>query len=39
MVKKDEAFITFFDSFIIYNFLCYAHLNIIDRFRYNNHFI
>lgn len=23
MVKKDEAFITFFDSFIIYKFLCY----------------
>ena len=23
MVKKDEAFIAFFDSFIIYNFLCY----------------
>lgn len=23
MVKKDEAFITFLDSFIIYNFLCY----------------
>ena len=39
MVKKDEAFITFFDSFIIYIFLCYAHLNIIDRFRYGSHFI
>ena len=39
MVKKDEAFITFFDSFIIYNFLCYAHLNIIDRLRYGSHFI